>query len=111
MANVFYYGSPGATAVNLTTAATGGGVTFTAGNLGSGKYLWGHIQVQISTHYVTYDGTTPTSTNGEIWTANQAGDFLAKDLLKMKFLSSSGAGNIFLQPCVYVDPGVAQALG
>lgn len=108
MSAVFYYGSKTSSGINLATNSSTA-VQFSSGNLTG--FVFGHIQVQGGTHYVTYDGTTPSSSNGEVVLQNEIGDFLAKDLLKMKFIAASGVtGNVFLQPTVYIDAGNANAL-
>lgn len=83
---------------NLTTGAVTP-VAFAAADLpvAGPKYVLLQVQGQITR--ITYDGTAPTTAVGQ---RKQAGDetlLPIATVLGMKFLTESGAGNIWAQPC------------
>jgi hypothetical protein len=73
-------------------------VSFTTGNLGAtGRYVM--LQVQTAPVYVTYDGTTPSATNGMVIGVNEKTIVQRPLALRMKFLRASGSdGAVMAQP-------------
>ncbi len=84
--------------VNLVTGA-GAAVAFTAVQLpGPQKYVLLQVQGQITR--ISYDGiANPTAADGERKNAGDETLLLLSTVLKMKFITEAGAGNIWAQPC------------
>ncbi len=104
--NLFYHSAAGAAAVLAVSSSP---LQF-ASNAFPSAHVFVRLQAQGSNVYATYDGTTPSSSNGELLTTGVAGYFYRKDVLAMKFLCPTGSANIFAQPCDFVDAGTAAGL-
>lgn len=63
------------------------------------------IKVQGNAVIATFDNTTPSGSNGEVFAAGEGGYMLRKDLLRMKFIRQSGDALVFAQPCNLIVPG------
>lgn len=105
--SLFYHAAAGAAKILAVSSSP---VQIASGDLPLTAHVFVRLQAQGSNVYVTYDGTTPSSANGELLTAGVTGYFIRKDVLAMKFICPSGAATIFAQPCDYVDPGTAAGL-
>lgn len=73
-------------------------VSLSAGNIGTtGKYVL--LQVQGAPVYVTYDGTTPSATNGVYVDTYEKTVVQRAVALRMKWLRATGSdGYVFAQP-------------
>lgn len=80
-------------------------VSFVAGDFGAPRVPYLRLQVQDNDVYMTYDGSVPSSSNGERITPGTGGYFLRADVLAMSFLQVTGAAKVFAQPCDLVSPG------
>ena len=87
-----------------TLSVGGSPVNFVAGNFSTPLVPYVRLQVLDNNVYVTYDGTTPSSSNGELISPGTGGYFLRVDLLAMKFLQVSLAARVFAQPCDLISP-------
>jgi len=98
--NLHHHNSGG---TGATRAVAGTAVSFVAGDFTvAAGYV--RIQVQDDAVYVTYDGTTPSSSNGELIAVGGGGYFLRKDLFTMKFVQATTAARVFAQPCNLLAP-------
>lgn len=79
-------------------------VNFVAGDFGTPKQPYLRLQVQVDAVIVTYDGTTPSATNGELLAPGGAGYFLRTDVLNWKFIRSNSDAKVFAQPCDIISP-------
>lgn len=77
---------------------------FVAGDFGTPKQPYVRLQVQVDSVIATYDGTEPSSTNGELLTPNAGGYFLRTDVLNWKFIRSNSNARVFAQPCDIISP-------
>lgn len=87
-----------------TLAVSTAPVSFVASNFEAPLVPYVRVQVQQDAVYATYDGTTPSSTNGEIITPGSGAYLLRKDLLAMKWLRVTGDAKVFAQPCDLISP-------
>lgn len=99
--STFRHSSSGA---SKTLAVAASSVNFVAGDFTTPTEPYLRLQVQVDSVYVTYDGTTPSATNGEILTAGVGGYFLKTDVLNWKFLQVTTAAKVFAQPCDIISP-------
>lgn len=99
--STFRHSSSGA-AKTLVVAASP--INFVAGDFSTPTEPYLRLQVQDNSVYVTYDGTTPSASNGEILTPGLGGYFLKSDVLNWKFLQVSLAARVFAQPCDSISP-------
>jgi hypothetical protein len=88
-----------------TLAVAGSSVSFVSGDFSTPLVPYVRLQVLDNDVYVTYDGTTPSSANGERVSPGTGGYFLRVDVLAMKFVQSTGAARVFAQPCDLISPG------
>lgn len=87
-----------------TLAVSTAPVSFVASNFGAPLVPYVRIQVQKDAVYVTYDGTVPSSTNGELVVPGSAAYLLRKDILAMRFLRVTTDAAVFAQPCDLISP-------
>ena len=82
----------------LKVDATSGGVSLVSANIGTtGKYVL--LQVQAAPVYVTYDGTTPSATNGLYVDTYEKTVVQRAVALRMKWLRATGSdGYVMAQP-------------
>lgn len=105
--NAFYHSHAASCGLAATKAVSSSAVQFVAGDFSVPSAPYVRVQVQDDDVYVTYDGTTPSASNGEIVRADTAAYFLLKDLLNMKFIRVATNARVFAQPCNYVAPSTA----
>lgn len=55
-------------------------------------------QAQTETLYVTFDGTTPSSSNGFSYAAGSGGDWSVQTAVAAKAIAASGTGYLMLSP-------------
>jgi len=108
--NAFYHSHAASCGESHTLAVSSSAVNFVAGDFTVPSAPYVRVQAQLGDVYVTYDGTTPSASNGEIIPANTPAYFLLKDLLNMKFIRASGDAQVFAQPCILVAPSTAVGL-
>lgn len=86
------------TEVGYRLTVSSSAVSFATGNLGAtGKYVL--LQVQTAAVYVTYDGTTPSATNGLYIGVNEKTVVQRALALRMSFIRASGVdGAVMAQP-------------
>jgi hypothetical protein len=88
---------PKSTEIDATLAVSNAAVSFAAGDFAdSCKYV--RMQVQGDTVRVTYDGSNPTTSNGEIVQANQMAVFNRDVALGMKFIRVTNDAVVWAQP-------------
>jgi hypothetical protein len=100
--STFRQSSSGPAAIKSVGASP---VSFVAGDFSTPLVPYCRLQVLDNSVYVTYDGTTPSSSNGELVTPGVGGYFLRMDVLAMKFIQATGAARVFAQPCDLISPG------
>lgn len=86
------------TEVGYRLTVSSAAVSLSAGNIGTtGKYIM--LQVQGAPVYVTYDGTTPSATNGYYVDTYEKTVVQRAVALRLKFIRASGTdGYVMAQP-------------
>lgn len=108
--NAFYHSHAASCGLSATRVISSSANQFVTGDFSVPSAPYVRVQVQNDDVYATYDGTTPSSTNGEVIRADTAAYFLLKDFLNMKFIRVATDARIFAQPCNLVSPSTAVGL-
>lgn len=92
---------PRAAELDATLAVSSAAVSFTSGNLAADcKYV--RLQVQGNSVRVTYDGSNPSSSNGEQVQPGQMAVFSRDVVLAMKFIRETSDAVVWAQPCNFL---------
>jgi len=92
---------PLASEIDATLAVSSVAVSFGAGDFPTScKYV--RLQVQGDSVRITYDGSAPTTTNGEIVQATQMSVVSRAVALQMRFIRVTTDAVIWAQPCNFL---------